>query len=527
MASSAVLPAMLDQRLQRALATAGLAPEALDRALTASRVTGERLVIAAARLGLVDGARLADALAETCGIPRSSAAQIGQITPPPSISPAWLRRRRMAALAAFDGGPPLFGIVDPSDTDAMAACAFASGGEARFAVLSLEEWTRLQEDAPEEAGAGGHETHDREALADMSRGAPAVRAVEEALAAARKAGASDVHVRPEEDGLKVFIRVDGELRLLRTYPLSLAAPVAARLKVLAGLDLAERRAPQDGRLSFAAGGAMVDARLSTVPNAWGESAVVRLLGRSSDLLSFSGLGFSEDQEAAMNRWLSRRSGMIVVAGPTGAGKTTTLYAAINALRGGDRNILTVEDPVEYMFEGVSQTQVDRAAGVDFSTALRAFLRHDPDVVMVGEIRDAETAALAVRAALTGHLVLTSIHAESAAAAAVRLIDLGVEPFLASSTLTGVAAQRLTRRLCGTCRGAGCEACGGTGRRGRVALIEMLDIDEPVRQALLSGADAAAIARAGAAQGHASLQDDARAKADQGLADRAEALMSAS
>jgi general secretion pathway protein E len=249
-ASNVRLP-LIEPHMERALATIGAAPDALDRALSASRSTGERPVIAAARLGLVDGGRLAEALAEACGIPRASAQQIGEAAPSPGLSPAWLRRCRMAPLAASESGPPLFGIVDPTDTDALTACAFACGSEVRFAVLSLEEWTRLQADPPDDGGAGSHETRDREALSDLSRGAPAVRAVDEALAAARKAGASDVHVRPEEDGLKVFIRVDGDLRLLRTYPLSLAAPVAARLKVLAGLDLAERRAPQDGRLSFA------------------------------------------------------------------------------------------------------------------------------------------------------------------------------------------------------------------------------------------------------------------------------------
>lgn len=514
-------------RVRRALEDAGAGAELLDRVRRASRGGQERPVIAAARLGLMDGARLADALSRAFEMPRAEPQAVGPTPTPSGLSALWLKRRRMAPIRAGDEDLPLIGVVDPSDADALKACAFACRGAVRFAVLSLEEWSRTSDESAGGEISSGLEGRDHEALADLSRGAPAVRAVEEALAAARRAGASDVHVRPEEDGLKIFIRVDGDLKVLRTYPLSLAAPVAARLKVLAGLDLAERRAPQDGRLSFAADGAMVDARLSTVPNAWGESAVVRLLGRSADLLSFSGLGFSEDQERTMARWLDRRSGMVVVAGPTGAGKTTTLYAAINALRGSGRNILTVEDPVEYLFEGVSQTQVDRAAGVDFSTALRAFLRHDPDVVMVGEIRDAETAALAVRAALTGHLVLTSIHAESAAAAAVRLRDLGVEPFLAASTLTGIAAQRLTRRLCGACRGEGCGACGDTGRRGRIAIVEMLDIDEPVRRAILDGADADAIAKAGQEQRHSNLEADARTKAEAGLVERAEALTSVS
>lgn len=516
-----------DALLEQALILAGLSPENLDRARQAAATGRERLAVTAARLGLADGVRLADALAQIFAMPRFAGAPPPRAAVPDGLNADWLRRKHMAVLEPSGAAPALIGVADPSDTDGVRACAFALRCAARFAVITLDDWARAWDDLAARAAGPLADDKDVETLADLSRGAPAVRVVEEALAAARRAGASDVHFRPSERGLSVQIRVDGELQTLRALPAALTAPAVARLKVLAGLDLAERRAPQDGRLSLTIDGAAVDARLSTAPTVWGESAVVRLLGRSEALLSFHGLGFSAAQEETMSRWLDARSGMVVIAGPTGAGKTTTLYAAINRLRGTGRNILTIEDPVEYLFEGVSQTQVDRAAGVDFSSALRAFLRHDPDVIMVGEIRDRETAALAVRAALTGHLVLTSLHADSAAAAVVRLIDLGVEPFLAATTLTGVAAQRLARRVCAVCAGAGCNACQGAGRKGRIALIEMLDIDESVRAAMIKGADALALARAARPQAHARLADDAEAKASAGLVDRAEALVSVS
>ncbi|WP_429912990.1 GspE/PulE family protein [Glycocaulis sp.] len=516
----------IDGRARRALASAGLDAGGLQRVRQVCGTGAERPVIAAARLGLVDTLRLTELLANEYALERPR----GEVVPgtvPADLSPAWLRRKRMAVLQAGDEHAPVIGVVDPSDDDALRACRFAVGGLTKFVVLSLDEWKQCQDEPGSASVQDQRQDRDSETLADLSRGAPAVRLVEETLASARRAGASDIHFRPREDGFEVLMRVDGELQLLRTAPLHLAGSVAARLKVLAGLDLAERRAPQDGRLSFTVDGSVIDARLSTVPNVWGEGAVVRLLGRSEALLNFDGLGFSARQTDTVASWLAARSGLIMVAGPTGAGKTTTLYAAINALRGAGRNILTVEDPVEYLFEDVSQTQVDRAAGVDFSSALRAFLRHDPDVIMVGEIRDAETAALAVRAALTGHLVLTSIHAESAPAAIVRLVDLGVEPFLAASTLRGVVAQRLTRRLCSACGGTGCSMCGGTGRRGRIGVIAMMSVDETVRQAIMDGADAGALAKAAHAQPDSRMASDAAAKADAGLVDRAEALASVS
>lgn len=517
---------VIEGRVRRALASAGLDATGLERVQQVCGAGAERPVIAAARLGLVDTLRLAELLASEYALERPHSAVISGAAPA-DLSAAWLRRRRMSVLQAGDEHAPVIGVVDPSDDDALRACRFAVSGPVTFVVLSLDEWKQCQAETGPARTVDQRQDRDSETLADLSRGAPAVRLVEEALAAARRAGASDIHFRPRENGFEVLMRVDGELELLRTAPLQLAGSVAARLKVLAGLDLAERRAPQDGRLSFTVDGSVIDARLSTVPNVWGEGAVVRLLGRSEALLSFDGLGFSARQTGTVTGWLAARSGLIMVAGPTGAGKTTTLYAAINALRGAGRNILTVEDPVEYLFEDVSQTQVDRAAGVDFSGALRAFLRHDPDVIMVGEIRDSETAALAVRAALTGHLVLTSIHAESAPAAIVRLIDLGVEPFLAASTLRGVVAQRLTRRLCSACGGKGCEHCGGTGRRGRIGVIAMMSVDDAVRQAVMGGADAGALGNAARSQPDSRMSDDALAKAGAGLVDRAEALASVS
>lgn len=338
---------IIDGRVRRALMSAGLDANGLQRVQQVCGAGAERAVIAAARLGLVDTLRLAEILSGEYALERPEG-EVMAASPPPDLSAAWLRRKRIAVLQAGDGRAPIIGIVDPSDADAIRACRFAIGGPARFVVLSLDEWKQCQDEAGPASIADQRQDRDSETLADLSRGAPAVRLVEEALAAARRAGASDIHFRPRENGFDVLTRVDGELQCLREAPPGLAGPVAARLKVLAGLDLAERRAPQDGRLSFTVDGSVIDARLSTVPNVWGEGAVVRLLGRSEALLSFDGLGFSARQTDAVASWLAARSGLIMVAGPTGAGKTTTLYAAINALRGAGRNILTVEDPVEYL-----------------------------------------------------------------------------------------------------------------------------------------------------------------------------------
>lgn len=383
-------------------------------------------------------------------------------------------------------------------------------------------------------------------LLDARDDSPVIRLINALLLEAIKEGASDVHVETQEKRLVVRFRIDGVLRDIVEPPRALAPLLVSRIKVMAKLDIAERRTPQDGRVTLRIGGHDVDARVSTMPTQHGERVVLRLLERGGMMLDLAGLGMSERDEAVFARLLERPHGLLLVTGPTGSGKTTTLYAALAELNTPAAKLLTVEDPIEYRLPGVIQTQVNPGIGFTFATALRSFLRQDPDVMMVGEIRDGETAEIAVQAALTGHMILATLHTNSAAGAVTRLIDMKVEPFLLASVLTGVLAQRLVRRLCPECRipyapdaallaqhperplparlyhPGGCAACGGSGYSGRLALLEFLPVTEPVARMILASADARTIAAA-AGPALRSLFDDGLDKAGQGLTSLEEVL----
>jgi general secretion pathway protein E len=344
-----------------------------------------------------------------------------------------------------------------------------------------------------------------EDLLDSASDAPIIRLINGLIAEAVRAGASDVHVEPFEERVSVRFRVDGVLRETISLSARLAPPLISRIKVMARLDIAEKRVPQDGRLTLTLAGKGVDVRVSTLPSRYGERVVLRLLDKDSAQFSLEDLGMAPAQLADFKHALAQPNGIVLVTGPTGAGKTTTLYAGLNLLNDQTRNILTVEDPVEYAVEGVGQTQVNAKVGMTFAAGLRAILRQDPDVVMVGEIRDRETAEIAVQASLTGHTVLSTVHTNSAVAAITRLRDMGVESYLLASTLSAVLAQRLVRRLCPSCkeehapdeaerrmlelaaheearlwRPRGCELCGGTGFAGRRGVYETVVIDDALR-----------------------------------------------
>lgn len=299
--------------------------------------------------------------------------------------------------------------------------------------------------------------------------------------------ASDLHLEPEEGGWRLRLRIDGQLFLHDQVSTEAGVALVTALKVWAGMDIGERRLPQDGRFTTAVGGVAVDVRVSTLPTLHGEKAVLRLLGRHAERFELEDLGMTPEQRATVERWLARMEGLVLVTGPTGSGKTTTLYAMVRRLARPETNVVTLEDPVEYCLAGVNQVQINERAGLTFAAGLRAVLRQDPDVILVGEIRDAETAAIAVRAALTGHLVLATVHAADAPSAATRLIDLGVEPHMVAATLSGVIAQRLVRRLCSCRRGermaASCARCGGVGSIGRTGVFELLDVDEELSSAI--------------------------------------------
>jgi general secretion pathway protein E len=394
------------------------------------------------------------------------------------------------------------------------SAAYAQGESSAAAVVSEVEsdadLSRMMQDLPA-----------IEDLLETSDDAPIIRMLNALLTQAARDGASDIHIEPYERHSSVRFRVDGSLREVVQPNRALHAALISRLKIMADLDIAERRLPQDGRISLRIGTRAVDVRVSTLPSAHGERAVLRLLDKSEGRLSLEALGMQGDVLKRFEHLVTQPHGIVLVTGPTGSGKTTTLYAAMGRLDAGHSNIMTVEDPIEYEFPGVGQTQVNAKIELTFAKALRAILRQDPDIIIIGEIRDFETAQIAIQASLTGHLVLATIHTNDAASAVTRLTDMGVEPFLLSSSLLGVLAQRLVRKLCTSCRGAGCPVCGQTGYQGRSGVFELLVTDDAIRAQIHSRASEAEIRAAALAAGMILMRDDGERLVQLGLTSREE------
>ncbi len=388
-----------------------------------------------------------------------------------------------------------------------------------------------------------HQLDASDDLLDVVNKPPVIRLVNSILFRALKMRASDVHVHPYENKLQIRYRVDGVLYDVFSPARSVQPLITSRIKVMAGMDIAERRMPQDGRCSVRIGDREVDLRVSIVPTSYGERVVLRLLDKTTGVYELEQLGMEEELRASIEQLITLSHGIIFVTGPTGSGKTTTLYACLNRINSSEKNVLTVEDPIEYQLQGISQIQVATKKGLTFATTLRHVVRQDPDVVMVGEVRDIETARLAIQASLTGHLVFSTLHTNDAPGAVARLLDLGVEPYLVSSSLLAVLAQRLVRRVCPTCkeayepdpailrqlniggtlppgtvfwRGRGCEDCLGTGYRGRTGIYEMLMIDDNVRAQIQRHESAAAMKGAAVKSGMRTLRADGALKATQGL-----------
>ena len=451
-------------------------------------------------------------------------------------------------------------VADPGETAARRAAELVLGGEIDMVVASFEDiataLNRLAGDDEVQPRDGGEDPQPREddieSLRDLASGAPVVRAVNDLLELAVELRASDIHVEALRAGLSVRMRVDGLLRPVPAPVGVLPQAVISRIKIVASLNIAERRLPQDGAARLRVGRLELDVRVAVMPTQHGESAVIRLLPKDRGLLAVERLGFAAHDDRSLRRLLALPHGMIVICGPTGSGKTTTLATALSILNEPTRKILTIEDPVEYEIPGINQSQVKPGIGLTFATALRSFVRQDPDVIMVGEVRDSETAHVAVHASLTGHLVLTTLHTENAAAAVPRLLDLGVEDFLLRSTLRAVIAQRLVRRLCDRCKlkkmldmadidadpryaalgfdiGAevhepvGCESCGGAGYRGRLGIFEVLELNHEVRSLIHGKTDAAMIDRVAIKSGMTTMLDDGAAKCRAGATSVAEVL----
>ncbi|MGE0707503.1 MAG: GspE/PulE family protein [Planctomycetota bacterium] len=527
-------------RLLHAAREVGLLGETEPLLAEARRAGADPLALASERARLPREAFFR-ALAETRGLPFLDG---DALDPSPALLarvPArLLTRKQVLPLRLEADGAALVATADPDDESTLETLRRLLGTQLRLAVA---EPSALQAAL-------------RRSISDGDAEAPAFDAVaflDDLLHQAWLRRASDVHLDPQPQGLSIRLRVDGHLAPAgaRLAPDD-AAALISRVKVLGGLDIAERRCPQDGSFSYAPRGEAeqaLDVRLATIPTRLGERATLRLLGVGSEQLGVEDLGFAPHDLGRLREALEQPHGMVLLTGPTGSGKTTTLYAALREVAAPHRNVLSVEDPVERLVPGVSQVQVDRAGKVTFASALRALLRHDPNVLMVGEIRDAETADVAVKAAMTGHLVLSSLHTNRAAAAPSRLVDLGCQRFLVASVLRGVIAQRLARRLCERCAAAraatpaelaplgggelegatvheprGCAACVGSGYRGRIALVEGLWVDEGLRAAIDEGASEQALERQARAAGLRTLQEDALAKVLAGATSVAEGLL---
>jgi general secretion pathway protein E len=362
-----------------------------------------------------------------------------------------------------------------------------------------------------------------EDLLEASDDAPIIRMLNALLTQATRDGASDIHIEPYERHSSVRFRIDGGLREVVQPNRALHAALISRLKIMAELDIAEKRLPQDGRISLRLGSRAVDVRVSTLPSAHGERAVLRLLDKSEARLTLEAVGMQGRVLQQVDQLIHQPHGILLVTGPTGSGKTTSLYAALQRLDAGRSNIMTVEDPIEYELPGVGQTQVNAKIDLSFAKALRAILRQDPDVIMIGEIRDFETAQIAIQASLTGHLVLATLHTNDAASAVTRLTDMGVEPFLLSSSLLGVLAQRLVRKRCTDCGGAGCEHCGHTGYAGRTGIFELLVASDEIRSQIHQRAPESELRATALSQGMVLMRDDGQRLVDAGITSAEELL----
>jgi len=375
-----------------------------------------------------------------------------------------------------------------------------------------------------------------QALKDLAREAPIVRMVNDMFTRAIEMGASDIHVEPAEENMAVRLRVDGVLQTVQTPPMSQYPAVSSRIKLLAGLNIAERRLPQDGRIDLKLGNVQLDIRVSTVPSMYGESIVLRLLQKDTELFELSKIGLQNDTKLGLTTLFNQPHGMILVVGPTGSGKTTTLYCIMKVLNSDSRKIITIEDPVEYQLAGLTQIHVKAQIGLTFANGLRSIVRQDPDIILVGEIRDKETAEIAIQAALTGHLVLSTLHTNDAAGAISRLLDMGIESFLISSSLLGVLSQRLVRRICPQCQGKGkievinefniseekrCRNCLSRGYRGRVGIYELLLVDDQMRKAINMQKDSSEIAEIACKNGMRTLRQDGYLKVQEGITTDAE------
>ncbi|HEX4421108.1 MAG TPA: ATPase, T2SS/T4P/T4SS family [Kofleriaceae bacterium] len=569
------------------IASCKVAPDAIERALTKQRDEGGLLGEVLVRLKLIDEDQLALALSLQSELPYLRDLPRAEDIPVELIDklPINFARQRLVLPLGRAAGPGIgrvmVAVADPMAVDVIDAVAVlldepvepvvASGAKIVDQINKTYSRLRgsheLEEGKKEDDEEGEFLSEELVDMLDANDEAPIIRWVNSLMFQAAKERASDIHIRPGEKDIIVRYRVDGVLREAKRAPKKFQASIIARVKIMAGLNIAEKRLPQSGRIRRKMAGKDVDMRVETAPTAGGESVTIRLLDRSSVLLGLADIGFANDHLALIRGIIARPHGILLVTGPTGSGKTTTLYACLSEINSPDINILTVEDPVEYQLEGISQTQVNSKIDLTFASGLRSFLRQDPDVIMVGEIRDRETAEVAITASLTGHLVFSTVHTNDAAGGIARLVDMGIEPFLVASSLVGLLAQRLVRRPCYECarpvrpteevvrelgldpavfyaggydfpsvkglrppppgtvfQTVGCPACGQLGYRGRTGIYELLMVNDHVRRLALEKADSGTIRTAAVDAGMVALRFDGARKVVQGMTTPEEVML---
>jgi general secretion pathway protein E len=554
-AARPLLGAILEQKF-------GLSEAKLLEALNIQQTKGGRLGEALLKIRAIEEDLLLQALAmqfEMPWLPHLDVAQVDHELI--KKVPIHFARRYRVLPMKVDDGAIVVAATDPLETAALDDLRLLLGMPVKAVLTSVmslmtclnrayDEATsptgaeQVMEDiaASEDLGKIAHELDEPQDLLDATDEAPIIRLVNSVLFQAVRQRASDIHFESFERGLVVRYRIDGVLYPILTPPKHLQSSIIARLKIMAGLNIAEKRLPQDGRFAIRTAGKDVDLRVSVLPTSHGERVVLRLLEKENRLLNLSEMGFAPDRLRTIQQLIHLTHGILLVTGPTGSGKTTTLYAALSEINAPDKNIITVEDPVEYQLLGIGQMQVNPKINLTFAAGLRSILRQDPDVIMIGEIRDRETAEIAIHASLTGHLVFSTLHTNDAASAATRLIDMGIEPFLVASSVVAVLAQRLIRKVCPDCkqpyqpddeelirlgivpgktkptfyRGSGCPACTQTGYRGRTGIHELLVLDDDIRRLIGNKADAAAIRQSAVSRGMVLLKEEAAEKIFAGI-----------
>lgn len=527
----------------------------VEGAVVAARGSGKRMGDVLIERGILTSNDLANAVAARFGLPRlnldGQRVDIGAA----NLLDIEVARRLQALPVAFgDGDTLIVAMVEPSNVLAVDDISMITGRGVRPAIVSADEFEMLigqvsqlehavsevtTEDGDDVVAAGS----DNEMDAALADDAPAVRLVRSIIAEAIQRRASDIHLEPSEGGIRVRFRIDGVVHVASTIPSNMAAAVISRMKVISDLDIAERRLPQDGRVGLQVEGRKVDLRVVTVPLVNGESVVLRILDTGGELLRLHEVGMDDEDRGKLLKAITSANGGILTTGPTGSGKTTTLYGCLAEIISDDQTIMTIEDPVEYRLPGIKQVQINPKTGLTFATGLKAAMRADPDVIMVGEIRDPESANIAVQAAITGHLVLSTLHTNNAATTVTRLSEMGVPPYLVASAITCVVGQRLTRRLCPECRRPvtvpassvglpgsepvtiyepyGCNSCGKAGYKGRIGLYEVMVMTERLRRLTVENADADTIARAAVEEGMRTMRVDGLNKVRAGLTSVAE------